>query len=139
MAVLKDVECTRCGHRREDMIDGGTSAFTARCPNCDALRLHRTILSGGMKCITWGIEGIDVTDYVETLGVKAGIPRQEDVGTANESVNAESVTDAEGKAIHERASFLADGLQERKARRKSARRRQKFGPKLQLSGSASNT
>jgi hypothetical protein len=128
MAVLKDVRCTRCGRESEQMVDADTSVFTDDCPKCDAMRLHKTVLRGGLKCITWGIEGIDVTDYVENLGVQAGIPRQEDIGTANEATNAKPVEDAAGGAIHERASFLADGLRERKERRKYARKRQSLGP-----------
>jgi hypothetical protein len=49
VSVLKDVECSRCGHVSEAMVDGGTHQFVERCASCRRMSVHLTICSGGCK------------------------------------------------------------------------------------------
>ena len=132
MAVLKDVQCRSCGHVAEAMVDGEKTSLILDCPGCSRSRLHTTLCRGGTKVITWGVEGVDVNDFIRLEGVKAGVPRPEDIGTANESRNATSVKDRHGREIDKRATFTADGLAERREKRDYARKRRRYGAKVQI-------
>lgn len=132
MAVLKDVECRRCGTESEAMVDAEKSNPILECAKCDAKTTHRTLIRGGVKVITWGIEGVDVNDFIRYEGLKAGIPRPQDIGTPDEAKNATPVEDKAGGAIDQRRTFMADGLAERRDKRDHARKRQKYGPRVQV-------
>jgi len=132
--VLKDVECTRCGTRSEALVESADSTLRIHCEVCDCKRLHRTILGGCLRCITWGTEGVDVNDFIRTEGVKAGIPRPEHIGTVLESKTAKSIEDRNGGEIDKRQTFIADGLKDRREKRDWKRRQARFGARVVLDG-----
>ena len=132
MAVLKDIMCQRCGVITEEMVAMGTSHVTRTCGVCDKKTAHvtRPDLGGPLRTITWGMEGVNPEDYTEVLGVAAGTPRPEDIGTANERKNMTPICSTHtGKPIHDSTRFT-DGLEERKKKRRWARERDKYGKKL---------
>lgn len=130
--VLKDVQCRTCGGVCEEMCDACQTEVLLECAPCGKRTRHRTLCLGGTKVITWGSEGVNPEDYIEQLGVKAGVPRKEDIGTAMESVNAEPVRHVKGHVIHDTVRFK-DGIKDRQSKRRWARERSKNGPKLHFS------
>lgn len=134
MAVLKDMQCARCGALTEAMVDGAKSVAKTECARCGVVTMHRSICNGGRSGhISWGTTNMSrINDHIRYEGVKAGFPRQEDIGTPNESRNATPVCDKAGDAIHDRQTFIADGLAERRAKRDAERHRRRYGAKVQI-------
>lgn len=121
-----------CGIITEAVLDGDITQHVQECAICGRKTLHETICNGGTKVITYGTDGVDVNSYIHTAQVKAGVPRREDVGTERESVNADPIRDKAGKVIHERATFINDGLKAKREKRDWKRKRLRYGHKVQV-------
>jgi len=143
MAVLKDIECRKCGNVQEWDVDSDVEEIRVACPACERFRQHRTICSGGCKQAIFSEGNIirEVEKHVEYLGVKAGQPRPEHIDTPLESrtatpevFHAKSDRGA-GTVIHDLPKFQRDALAEKREQRKSKRLRKMgispmhFGPR----------
>jgi len=130
MSVLKDIECLKCGHVQEWLLDGDETEIRVVCPECDHFRRHRSICCGGCKQTNFTENVIvrDVEKHVEYLGCKAGQPVAEHIDTPLESRTAtpevfHDKSARAGQAIHDLPQFQKDALAAKRDKRKAKRER----------------
>jgi hypothetical protein len=138
MAVLKDIQCVKCGAVREALIDSSLTSIEAECGRCKKPRFHRPLCNGGCRGARWRFNdwsGFDPEGYVEHIGVKAGRPHPEAVGTADESRSATvDVLRSTGKPAHEQARFGSEAIADRRERRKFKQRQREGRTPLRFHG-----
>ena len=128
MAVLKDMRCKRCGTVREEMANASTSMLYLDCAKCKRSVVHTQVFLPGLPAVVQ-VTASNLYDFIGTVGVGAGIPRPEDIGTPRESANAEPVRRKDGRIVQAEQRFT-DGLAEHRDKRQWEYHRKLRGPRL---------
>ena len=100
MPVLKDVECTRCNTRHEDVVDREASRPILLCKRCKRTTEHITICNGGTRT---RFRFNDWSGYEPSLNELEFTGAE--VVNVDDNGNETAVQSKYGGVIHERKRF----------------------------------